>query len=309
MKNLNLKKLYSQGVKKLQETRAQDELKKRGNLRAGNTGVVDEKGVPHGACPRVAWLRSEGHEIPPADDKLLMFTTGFANEDDWMEKLGQSWHGSILQEEEIPTEWFTDSGYKVTGRPDIVLCGSDHQPKAVLELKSIQSFWTIRDIALKNSPRIAHLAQAAHYMWQLGTEEQHLPGYLIYTSQTNRMIPWKYKEEFKGTRFEDERGMNVIPFHYQYDLDMRDGMLYYKGEGADAEWTPTIITQDRIKRFYEVVGEMAQTKKLAPRPSANDATGGKKYAPCQYCPFSSVCDSYEDQEFDTWLDHIILACP
>ena len=296
---LNLPQLYLDGQRRLQSARAADEVQKQGTLRAGNTGVMDDQESIHGSCVRQTWLRSEGVETEIPDDKLLMFTTGFANEDDWVAKLKESWHGKILQEEETPISWTTDHGYTVTGRPDIVLCGSDGSPTCVLELKSIQSFWTVRSVILKNEPRIAHLAQACHYMWQLG-----VPGMLIYTNQTNRLIPWKYKEEFADTRYQDERGMNVIPFHYQYTLDIEDGVLYYTTEAG--ERVQTIITVDGIKRFYEAVGKMAQTKTLPGRPTTADATGGTAYSPCKYCEFAPVCDQYEDRSFEDWYDHAML---
>jgi hypothetical protein len=176
------------------------EKQKKGNLRAGSTGIMTEEGEVAGACHRTSLLRSKGMEIdPPTWDKYIMFELGYANEDEVLKQLQTTLEEGeiILREEEIPIQWNTGNGTKVTGRPDLVICqwGQDQtgipvswpeswkddpkykmyageaqgylKPVLGLELKSVHSLWVAREVLFKQEPKLNNLVQAAHYMWKL----------------------------------------------------------------------------------------------------------------------------------------------
>lgn len=165
-----IKPLFDDGVEKLLREAELAEKEKHGTLRGGNTGIyIKEENKVYGKCAREAYLRYKGIQISEVDpSRKLMFEAGITNEDSWTNVLKQKWEGVIKCEEEIPTRWETESGIAVTGRPDIVLCKADGTPVRGIELKLASSIWTCRDILFEDTPKFIHLAQAAHYMWQVG---------------------------------------------------------------------------------------------------------------------------------------------
>src|SRR5262245_49182448 len=108
---------------------------KRGNLRAGNTGIMSPEGQIAGGCHRVSHLRQLGIEIDSPDaGSLLMFELGYANEDRIYSDLQKTLQSGelIRREDEIPINWTTSNGTAVSGRPDLVICDSDTVPKTVV---------------------------------------------------------------------------------------------------------------------------------------------------------------------------------
>lgn len=189
MADINISKLFVDGQKKQIASASEVEKTKQGKLRAGNSGMITEKGAIVGPCMSATYLRFQGVELMGLDDdgdsggaagRELMFEAGRVNETLWVQVLSQSYDGVILQESEIPTRWVTDSGVEVTGRPDIVLCDADKKPQLGLELKQISSFWTAYEVRFKNQPKYPHLLQAGHYSWQLG-----VPFEIWYTSRAD----------------------------------------------------------------------------------------------------------------------------
>jgi hypothetical protein len=186
---MNISNLFIKARKLSRDTHREGDVLKLGNLRAGNTGIMTTNGDVAGSCIRKAHLRSLGIELEDIEeDKLIMFDLGLANEEVITNKLKSVLPEGymMLREEEIPIEWHTRNGNKVTGRPDIVICslsdgpsGTDKdEPRPVLglELKSVHSLWTARDVLFNGKPKLSNLAQAAHYMWKLD-----VPYKLIYT--------------------------------------------------------------------------------------------------------------------------------
>jgi len=312
------------------EYQAQDVLK-LGVLRAGNSGIVSVDGEVAASCHRVAHLRQLGIEVdPPDDSSLLMFQLGTANEQVVYEDLVHT-AGSdevILREEEIPIEWFTSNGTKVTGRPDMVIChqtqGPDCEPKPVLcvEIKSIASVWTSSAVMFDGEPKLGHLAQVGHYMWKLGT-----PGRIVYKQYAIQEIPnwtevvngekrkgWGQKlfprAGAPGSELIDYEKGRIRPFEVVYELEFTDdGVLKYKREGAETDWTLTIVSTTDIARFYELVSNMASTGNLGPRPLTLSPDGStKRFTNCAYCPLNAVCDSVEGADPGTqylqWLDAV-----
>lgn len=202
--------IYVKGQEKLFTEFDNNEKEKVGNLRGGNTGMLTETGEIIGSCAALTWLRWKGINIEGPDwSRELMFGGGRANEQIWLDVLSEGWDGKILAEEQIPTEWSTENGVLVTGRPDLVLCeiaddsikelikrfpkkkqeyldlvpDSQVIPSVGIELKQISSLWTARDVMFQRAPKLNHLLQAAHYSWQLG-----IPFELWYTNRTDLAV-------------------------------------------------------------------------------------------------------------------------
>lgn len=299
---LSARQLLDAGQRVLNAEHRLKEAAKVGTLRAGSTGVVLDGGNTLGKCPRIAHLRNLGVDFEADLDTHLMFAAGVSNEDAWVSRLEKSWIGKVLREEDIPISWVTSNGMAVTGRPDIVLAGSDGVLRLGLELKLVSAFWTARSVHYNLQPKPDHLAQACHYMWQLNT-----PFKLVYTSRVRWAIQW-FAESFNDKpdiEYNDKgKPKAILPFVREYDLRLTDGRLQYTTEGIDG-WVDTIITVAGIQKFYDVVSQMAGTKQLGARPANTDAVGERTFSPCDYCVLSDICDKYEDH-YDLWLDNARL---
>lgn len=280
---------------------------KLGVLRAGNSGIMSVDGEVAGSCHRVAHLRQLGIELDPPDDKsLVMFQVGTANEDIVYRDLIQTAAEGevVLREEEIPIEWFTSNGTKVSGRPDMVICRSNlinhevvAEPVLCLELKSVASVWTTRSVLFENDPKLAHLCQVAHYMWKLGT-----PGRLIYKQYANQAMPdfaHRYfpKAGKPGSEYmdygNDGKPKCVRPFEIVYELEFdADGRLRFRREDQpEGVWGLTIVSKQDIEKYYEYVSTMGSTQSLGQRPLTLGWDGeAKRYSNCDYCPLDKVCD-------------------
>ncbi len=301
---------------------------KLGVLRAGNSGIMSIDGEVAGSCHRVAHLRQLGIELDPPDDKqLVMFQLGVSNEQVVYDDLVQtSAPGEvILREEEIPIEWFTTNGTKVSGRPDMVICKSVSQevvtgklpeegtrfvkpadggglykyvvPILALELKSVASVWTTRSVLFEGDPKLAHLAQVAHYMWKLGT-----PGRLIYKQYANQAMPdfaHRYfpRQGATGSEYleygKDGKPKCIRPFEIVYELEFTEsGHLRFRREDQpEGVWCQTIVSKQDIERFYEYVSQMGSEQVLGQRPLTLGWDGeAKRYSNCDFCKLDSTCD-------------------
>ncbi len=317
---------------------ADAEVKKQGNLRVGTSGIMSDSGDIAGACHRKALLRSKGIEIENIEDhKLIMFQLGYSNEDRTFDDLERTASDKevILREEQIPVEWMTSNGTKVTGRPDIVLCeqevhesgkmpagnklveGDDRvslKPVLALELKSVHSVWTARDVVFSGAPKLDNLIQAAHYMWKLG-----VPYKLVYKSYSalgQQISSWAHKFFPKQGEplselcdYTAKGDLNQIKqFEVVYDLRLdANGRVEYSVEGAD-KWTSTIVTVHDIERYFEYVSKMEETQQLGPRPLNVSSVGlDKSFNMCdtKYCPLAGICKSTEKLGYQAWLDAVV----
>lgn len=306
---VSLATLHNTTVGARQEAHYAEEVNKVGRLRAGNSGVLLPDGNTTGSCHRLTHLRSLGIEVEsPSDDRLIMFSAGLFNEDYWYSILSSSWtRGRILREEEVPTSWKTPNGTPVTGRPDIVLCGEDGNPVLGLEMKMIASLWTAKSVAFGGQPKIKHMAQATHYMWQLG-----VPFKLVYTSYVDFAIPdWAAKKGmFSGMDELVDMGTNgvpkkVVPFFLVYDLriDSR-GVAQFCLEGTN-NWTDSVVTVKGIQDYYDFVSRMPETKDLARKVTNLSTTGGAEgYSDCDYCVLKNVCKVSDRKGYDLWLAEV-----
>jgi hypothetical protein len=283
------------------------EQTKIGTLRGGSVGFIDSDGDVQGKCHRLAHLRSLGFQETKDEETHLMFGAGYDNEDQWLANLQAAWTGTIKREHEHPVSWTTSSGQVVNGRPDIVLL--DETAKSVLgiELKLVSSVWTAYDVHYKFVPKLDHLIQASHYMWQLN-----IPYKLIYSSRVNWLVPYNVRHKLEGKHdvVYRERGDKkeidkITPFIREYDLDIRDGVVYYQTKGMTVP-QQTLITVDGIKQYYEYLSTLSQTKDLKGRPLSLDAVGDvMSWSQCGRCPLKETCDTYESN-YELWLDNAKL---
>lgn len=309
--------------------------KKRGYLRAGNSGIVlpgSGKSVQvAGSCHRIAHLRQLGIELDPPDDPtVIMFQVGTANEDIVYADLRQTCAVDevILREEEIPIEWFTSNQTRVTGRPDMVICRDEmvavegdgvtaymnrRVPILGLELKSIASIWTTRSVLIKREPKLAHLVQAGHYSWQLG-----VPFRLIYKQYAVQHPPaptsyYDIRNDFPrpgepGSEYcEYDSGgslKSVRPYEIIYSLQFNEaGVLQMQSGEGGSNWVDTIVTRDGIREYYELVSNMPSA---GPGPLPSNLTwNGERmgYSACKYCPLRTVC-SNRKQDYAQWLSAV-----
>jgi hypothetical protein len=313
---MTLAQRLKQGRQLAKLKHALEEEKKLGNLRAGNSGAMSPEGEVVGSCQRRAHLRQLGIEVEDhADSTLIMFQMGTANEDlvynDLMQTKAED--EIILRETEIPIKWLTKNGTKVTGRPDMVICeradNGTTKPKFGIELKSVASVWTTKDVLFDGTPKTEHLIQASHYSWQLG-----VPFLLMYKQYVNQAVPsWAQKffpkqgeQHSEHVEYSDRGDVKYIrPFEIVYEVSADSmGRIRFRREttGTDNAWTRTLISVSDIERFYEFVSTIPETEDLGPRPLALGPTGNKKsYSPCTFCPMQKVCDTTEKQGYKPWL--------
>jgi hypothetical protein len=311
------------------EEHIQKEKDKYGVLRAGSTGIMSDENEIAGACHRVSLLRSKGIEVdPPTWDKYIMFELGYANEDviaNQLKKvLPEGW--SLKMEEEIPIAWTTSNGTSVTGRPDIVVFDTSGNKVIGLELKSVHSVWVAREVLFKKKPKLANLAQSAHYMWKLGIPEYKL-FYKSYSQLGQGMAgsDWIAKQFPRpgepGSEFVDYTEVSeaqvakgkgptikhIRQFEIVYDLKWdRNGRLQYRVEGNKGVWTNTILTKKSIEGYFEFVSRMEQDKNLGPLPVGVDASGDKlSYSQCKYCPLNQTCKEYSSKGYDKWMEQVL----
>lgn len=312
---MDIGKLLKEGFAHIEEEHAAAEKLKLGILRGGNSGLADisdgQVGIT-GTCHRKTYLRYKGIVHDEIDaDRNIMFGGGRFNEDMWMDLLTRSYPHKILRESEIPVSWKTTNGTLVTGRPDIVLCDKKDKPKLGLELKMASSIWTVREV-INGRPKQPHLIQCAHYSWQLG-----IPFQLWYTAYVDFAVTGWTQKHFpnqgeKGSEYcvYNEKGeiVKVLPFQIGFETDWRKGTLWFKEAGKpDAEWQETIVSHERIKRYYDFVSTMDESDSLGPRPENLKFSGEKmswKFCDNKYCKLASVCDKHESRGTKAWTEAV-----
>jgi len=292
-KRIDTNQLFWEGLANRQEKHDEYEAGKVGNLRGGETGVLFPNGtVGHSKCARLIYARSAGIDLGifSEDDKTkeLMFNAGRMNEDGWFDSLSRVWdRGAIKREEEIPVEWYTSNGRKVTGRPDMVLCDGD-EPVQGLEFKGVFSVWTARDV-LNDKPRVTALMQAAHYSMGLGS----IPFDVHYTSRGNFHTigtgkpengHWPTDPKLLPEGSYDDRGYlyGIKPFNRTWTLDWAGDQLLVNNK-------LTVITQSGIKNFYEMLSKLDDEGAVFPKETVHfdrhtGEQGEKAWAADKYCP-------------------------
>lgn len=274
-------------------------------------------------CPRVAWLRWTGVDIPAEFNRILMFGLGHQNEEIVAKEL-EAARAAFLREDAAgcAISWTAPGGVRVTGRPDFLLLGDfagrARKPQFGLELKAVCSLWTMHKVHYALVPTSEHLVQAAHYSWQHGM----LPWSLLYTSRVDWHLstaPGWLQKKFPKDAYDVEVGddgkpFKIVPFERTYrlawrpapgsaELDDRATLVYWT-EGLP-DIVPTRITPRSIQDGAALVGKLFQPRVgLGPRPSGVHVDGGDTYLPCKYCDLAEICDEYEKSP-DLWKDRAI----
>lgn len=312
-----------------EESKTQNK-EKAGQLRAGNAGILMEDGNFAGSCPRRAFLRLKELDVEVDENRLVMFEFGRQNETIVIDKLRRQLGDSVVVtgDDVNKIAWTTDSGRTVSGRPDIIISDKTGKPLLVLEMKMIASLWTAKDVVFNNSPKLAHIIQAAHYgytvgapiklvyiqpvdfqtpMWGNTVEQFPKPG-----EPLSELIEYTEKDVSQG-RGKDAKKTRVmmpkklLPSRTVYDVVVEeDGSVKYRKEGAKGGYSKTCVKMQDIESFYNAV-EAMETGPLGPRPVALNADGGfGSYTPCDYCELKGLCDKYEKQP-TVWLKEIAAA--
>ena len=311
---MKLKDLLDKASKAELAERQEHAASKKGVLRAGNSGALMENGDVVGECHRKTLARTMGLEaetIPGASTQGF-FALGMAHElwvADRIKNVLPEGH-VMLQEEECPTEWFTSGKIKipVTGRPDIVICeevksldtskSGFHEiitakPVFGIELKALAADNSAAGVLLQG-PKTAHLLQSMHYMLKLS-----LTSYsLFYSFFGSVPMPWWAKKQH-GL----DNKAKLEPFRKEYHLEINaKGFLTFADEEGSVQ--ETVLTEETLTNFYELVADMMDKRTLFRRPSDKDHFGKMlPYSGCNYCKHKEACDSYEDN-FDRWCDEL-----
>jgi hypothetical protein len=296
---MDIRKLLEIGQAEQDREHAEAEELKRGNLRGGSAGCIDDDGQVHGECHRKALARSLGFDKPKEADRAPMFDAGNANEDIWAAKLTAA-SAIFRREDEYPIAWAIPGTDRiVTGRPDFILGMETHEgafiPTFGLELKGVFSHSTAVSVEFEHRPQTKHIIQAAFYSMALGF----LPYAVCYTSASVVDLQYWAIKKFSA-------GKKLQPFYRIFYLNWDNGRLQYRDERLD-EWVTTKFTADGIADYYKLVAGLDAKQELGPRPVAEFADGVPMPenwgGACGKCEFRAACDRAEDN-YSEWLEQI-----
>jgi hypothetical protein len=303
---LHIGRLLELGQTQLDKERSATAEEKKGLLRGGNAGAIID-GQVYGSCHRIHHLRTLGIEVEADHNTQVMFDSGIANEESINKVLQASLPSGLklLREEEFPLEWDCGGGKKGSGRPDFVYVDAEGKPVLGLELKSVSSIHTARNIIGEAKPSTSNLIQAANYSMRMGG----IPYKLIYTSSPYWHINYNKHLEtaFMDNPLVEHKGgrpFRVMPCRVVFDLVWKDGKFFYKLEG-EKKLTATSLTMDSIVDYYEKTAAMGEKKSLGPVPTNKDLLGKKSYSPCDYCKLAEVCGRQTD--YDKWMDEVVVT--
>ncbi len=343
--------LFRKGQETLKQKARDLEAGKSGVLRAGNAGLWFEDGKHTGYCAAKTWLRFKGISIESLGQEAevksreLMFEAGRINEDAWYDVLANSgWQGAIKREEEIPIKWeLQKSKISVTGRPDMVLLDETGKPAHGIELKLVSAIWTARTVLVARTPKLAHLIQAAHYMWKLDAPFEiwytnrtdfeckadfSLAAYPQYGEPGSEHFTYRfYKHDadpetgkFKQKPIENETQFLLLreageevsavvakykPFiqGFKLQFDNKGRLWYLDACNPEAEAKMTVVTREGIERYYETIATM---DKVPAEPVTIKPDGKKEnYKLSSYCELGRLCCKYQEgKDLDKWSDLI-----
>ena len=239
-------------------------------------------------------------------------------------------------EEEI--EWPKDDPFK----PREPIYRSFSVPVCMIELKQVMSVNSAYNVLIKKEPQLKHLMQAAHYMheldcpgelWYTNRNNLDAPDWLNF-----RPMPPDAREEVLGFRYYKQGDINprtgkpkkhkltedayleargkvkawrelakIYPFVQGFKLELRDGELWYQDTHSEnTEWVQSIVTIDRIKRFYNYVGDLPEYGKV-PAEALNLTATGEKIA-WKFSDYSDLAEldpaHWTGTDLDSWVDKI-----
>lgn len=112
------------------------------------------------------------------------------------------------------------------------------------------------------------------------------------------MSGWKGREQKKTVPEYEAEIKAVLPFRQGFAVEWNaDGHLEYAEilpDGSKGPWIDTIITVERIERFYNYVAEMGSMNQV-PEPPLNLEADGQKgnFALADYCSLGRLCCKYQ----------------
>lgn len=290
--SISFVKLFMKGREIAAEEHVKNEKNKIGTLRGGSSGALVGNMVL-GKCARLSLARFKGLQEPHDDHTHTIFESGYANEEVWMSKLRLAWSGEVTGDAAFPLSWQID-GRTVSGRPDIILKDESGVAVAGAELKVVESIQSATSLYFECKPKTDNLIQAAHYSLKFG-----LPWSLIYTFSGVGSPPyWAIK------KFDLPKGTMVRPFKLEFKLFWQDGTLGYLT--PDGESVMTIVTEQSINDYFQLVSEMERENDLFLRHPSLDLQGKfQGFNSCDYCSLRDQCDNFERHgNVQLWLDEV-----
>jgi len=312
---------YNKGTKKEQEIHQKAEVNKLNTLRGGSAGCILEDGTVLGTSPFKALARFMGYQFPVDGRTPKIFDNGFSNEWVW-EKKFTAGGVDYLCEEDIPLSYEVD-GYKITGRPDMVVgtriedpeyC--EFRPEYGIEFKSMVSINTAKKIFEEHKPKDDNFIQSCHYMYKFG-----IPWVLIYSNnsifenfsymrhmftKTGQRIPSVYNDDGDRTYVyhKDERG-KIDPQDMEFPIGLEDGQFYYID--PNGERINTLVTTKGIDDYYKLIIKMYETKDLSLGKLSNTDMYGNKifYDTNLYDEMQLIARPKDyDYDLDKWIARI-----
>lgn len=194
--------------------------------------------------------------------------------------------------------------------------------KKILEYKKKLTYKGIVNVHLNREPDGKHLIQLAHYSLKMAETyglDKPVDAELIYR--------WGFMPNLDSEMRMDEVAKSGITELVEsrvfgrsdwigkpgkiklgsriFDLTWdEDGWLNYTTKDFTSP-IRTVINEEAIEKFYDVVSKLGVTKNLGPRPSSIHPGEGIKagYSQCGFCKLRPECVGYEN-DYDVWLDMV-----
>lgn len=228
--------LYEKGRDNLNKLRQLSEDSKVGIFRVGSSGAITPEGSFIGKHPVVALARFLGYQLKLPKKVYNIFDPGFGNEYNWDKYSKASGEEFMIYTDEeypIASEFrIGEELFKLTGRPDMVICDQAGKIIKGVELKAAVSQNVAKKVVEEGNAKPDNVIQAANYARMLD-----VPWELVYTV---------------GAKF-----FGVERKHRTFQLKWSDGLLMVDGR-------PTNITVDGITSWYEALVYAAKHKDMSP---------------------------------------------
>jgi hypothetical protein len=248
-------------------------------LRGGNAGIVRNGFVysdGEQGCLRKALLRYHGVQTEIDANTQKVFNIGFYNED---------WHAAQKVEQGVQFEADKEVVFQIND--NVQFCGhidfftQDTTPE---EHKSITSMNTHNLVFRDNQYKKDNLAQLASYMVALETPV----GELTYTSFIEAI---QYKDIPKFTWGEiEEKLKSITPQTKTFAVTILDN------EQFAIDSVPIDLYISNVVDFWREGANVLEQNLVYPHRPVSDKKFG---SPCDFCPFSSVCNQWEDNPTTT----------
>lgn len=280
---------------------------------------------------------------PDRATRELMFEAGRTNEDSWFQVLANSgYQGTIKRESEIPISWELANGVKVTGRPDMVLCSPEPELGIELKLvSSLWTARSVKINLVPKMPHLCQAGHYSWKLgvpfeiWYTSrtdieaSPDFHQKDYPAYQEYGSDAFTYRFYEHYQDGGFLKKRAITeeeyqqarsdpatastvsalvgkYLPFVQGFQLAWdADGWLSYSPIDAQVSgvWTKTIISQERLQRFYELVSSL---KTVPKEPLSLKASGAREgYKLSTYCSLGKLCCRYQaGRDIQEWANEV-----